>query len=124
MASDAFQDAISAENVCWGCGPANPHGLQIKSSWEGAESICRFRPDDCHIAAPGIVNGGILSSVIDCHCVCTAIAAYYKAERTAYRLRTEDFVRYGESRGHVPSPNTNRNRARNPGQNHRTNRNS
>jgi acyl-coenzyme A thioesterase PaaI-like protein len=80
MAGYAFQDAIGAGNVCWGCGPSNPHGLQIKSSWEGAESICRFRPDDCHIAAPGIVNGGILSSVIDCHCVCTAIAAYYKAE--------------------------------------------
>ena len=80
MANDAFQDAFGAENVCWGCGPSNPHGLQIKSYSDGDESVCRFRPGEWHIAGPGVVNGGIIASVIDCHSVCTAAAAYYKAE--------------------------------------------
>lgn len=80
MADEAFQDVMGAENRCWGCGPSNPHGLQIKSYWDGDESICRFRPAEWHIADPSFVSGGIISSVIDCHCVCTAVAAFYKAE--------------------------------------------
>lgn len=76
----AFQDKIN-DNRCWGCGSINEHGLQIKSSWEGDESVCTFQPLPYHMAGPRhILNGGIIATIMDCHCVCTAIAAAYRAE--------------------------------------------
>ncbi len=72
-------------NSCHGCGAWNERGLNIKSSWEGDVSVCRFTPKPHHASMPhDIVNGGIIASVIDCHSVCTAIAdAYERAGRYA-----------------------------------------
>jgi acyl-coenzyme A thioesterase PaaI-like protein len=74
----AFQDTI-AENHCWGCGPRNPHGLRIKSYWAEAaadEAICNWQPWAEHTSGPAhILNGGIIATLIDCHSMCTAIAA-------------------------------------------------
>ena len=40
--------------------------------------MARFVPQPHHCAAPlHFVNGGILGTLIDCHCICTAIAAAY-----------------------------------------------
>ncbi|MGL4650042.1 MAG: PaaI family thioesterase, partial [Caldilineaceae bacterium] len=84
----AIQDQIGG-NHCWGCGPLNPQGLQIKSYWQGPldgqpVATCTFQPQQQHMAGPThVVNGGILATVIDCHCVCTAIAAAYAAEGRA-----------------------------------------
>lgn len=76
----ALQDQIP-HNHCWGCGPLNPDGLQIKSYAEGDETVCNFMPQPQHMAGPtSIVNGGIIATVIDCHSVCTAIAHAYGGE--------------------------------------------
>lgn len=76
----AFQDAMPG-NHCWGCGAGNDLGFQIKSFWEGDEAICRFQALEHHAAWPShVLNGGVISTVIDCHCICTAIAAAYRAE--------------------------------------------
>jgi acyl-coenzyme A thioesterase PaaI-like protein len=76
----AFQDQIPG-NHCWGCGPLNERGLQIKSYWDGEESICHWTPRLPFAAGPThILNGGIIATIIDCHCVCTAIAGHYRAE--------------------------------------------
>jgi acyl-coenzyme A thioesterase PaaI-like protein len=75
-----FQDQIP-NNDCWGCGPHNEHGLHVKSTWEANEAVCIFQPSPWHRAGPPtILNGGIIATIIDCHCVCTAIAAMYNAE--------------------------------------------
>jgi acyl-coenzyme A thioesterase PaaI-like protein len=58
----------------------NPHGLQIKSHWEGAESVCRYQPRPYHTAIPGYVYGGLIASLIDCHATGTAAAAKCRAE--------------------------------------------
>ena len=41
----ALQDAWP-NGTCYGCGPANPGGLHIKSYWseDGSEVVCTFRP--------------------------------------------------------------------------------
>lgn len=79
----AFQDEIP-DNDCWGCGPHNPHGLHVKSYWEGDEAVCVWQPQPWHRAGPPhILNGGIIATVFDCHCVCTAIAAAYRDEGRA-----------------------------------------
>jgi len=77
----AFQDQIPG-NHCFGCGPDNSKGLQIKSYWNTMnESICVFMPSSHHSAGPiHYLNGGIISTIIDCHCICTAIAKAYQLE--------------------------------------------
>lgn len=74
----AIQDQIP-HNHCFGCGTLNPRGLRIKSYPQGDETVCRFQPSPDHMAGPThVVYGGIIASVIDCHCVCTAIADAYR----------------------------------------------
>ncbi len=83
MEANAFQDLIP-DNNCFGCGPRNPLGLQVKSHWLAQDrSICKFKPAAHHCAGPpDYLNGGIIATLIDCHSVCTAIAkAYQQAGR-------------------------------------------
>lgn len=81
MSEKAFQDYYP-ENVayCFGCGRLNEHGHQIKTYWEGDETVTRFRPEEFHTAIPGYVYGGLIASLIDCHSTGTAAAAMYRAE--------------------------------------------
>jgi acyl-coenzyme A thioesterase PaaI-like protein len=84
MSEKAFQDYYP-DNVswCYGCGRLNEHGLQIKSYWDGDETVCHYMPRPDHIAIPGYVYGGLIASLIDCHCTGTAAAAAYRAEGRA-----------------------------------------
>ncbi len=75
----AFQDSIP-HNHCWGCGTLNEKGLHLKSAWEGDESVCRIRPGPEFMAGPtDVLYGGFIASIVDCHCICTAIADAYRA---------------------------------------------
>jgi acyl-coenzyme A thioesterase PaaI-like protein len=67
-------------SVCWGCGRNNEHGLQLKSYWEGDETVARWEPKPYHLAFPGVLCGGIIASLIDCHATNTANSASYKAK--------------------------------------------
>jgi acyl-coenzyme A thioesterase PaaI-like protein len=58
----------------------NDRGLQIKSHWDGEETVMRFTPEPYHIAFPGYVYGGLIASLIDCHSTGSAAAAAYRAE--------------------------------------------
>jgi acyl-coenzyme A thioesterase PaaI-like protein len=53
--------------------------LQIKSYWSGDTTVCSWQPRPHHAGWPGVLNGGILASLIDCHCVCTAISDAFLA---------------------------------------------
>lgn len=74
---DYYPDLLSH---CYGCGRLNPFGHQIKSYWDGDESVCHFLPDGKYISIPGYVYGGMLASLVDCHGTGTAAAAAYRAE--------------------------------------------
>lgn len=81
----AFQDMLPG-NTCFGCGPANPDGLRIKSRWSAevpGEAVCIFRGAPHHNAgSAGVMNGGIIATIMDCHSVITAVAqAYHDAGR-------------------------------------------
>jgi acyl-coenzyme A thioesterase PaaI-like protein len=92
MSQPAFQDEIGS-NYCWGCGSLNPLGLQIKSYWSGEESVCDWQPDARYMGGPQhILNGGIIATLIDCHCVCTAIADAYRMENRA--INSDPFIWY------------------------------
>jgi hypothetical protein len=65
MTDKAFQDHYKDElSVCYGCGRLNPHGLQIKSFWDGDETVCRFTPKAYHTAIEGYVYGGLIASLV------------------------------------------------------------
>ncbi len=81
MSEKAFQDYYPEDvSRCYGCGRLNEHGHQIKSYWDGEETVCRYEPKPYHIAIPGYVYGGLIASLVDCHGTGTAAAAAYRAE--------------------------------------------
>ena len=81
MKQHAIQDFYPDEiAICYGCGRNNPEGLHIKTFWDGREGFFRFKPAPHHTAFPGVVYGGLIASLIDCHSIGTAIAAAYQAE--------------------------------------------
>jgi acyl-coenzyme A thioesterase PaaI-like protein len=66
MEKKAFQDYYpDALSHCYGCGRLNEHGLQIKSYWDGEESVCIHQPKSCYMAIPGIAYGGLIASLIE-----------------------------------------------------------
>jgi acyl-coenzyme A thioesterase PaaI-like protein len=81
MNRKAFQDLYPGEFChCYGCGRLNEHGLQIKSHWDGDETVTIFEPRAYHTGIAGYVYGGLIASLIDCHCLGTAAAAKRRAD--------------------------------------------
>ena len=100
MDPKAFQDYYPDYlSHCYGCGRLNPHGLQIKSYWDGEESVAIFHPKPFHMAIPGYVYGGLIASIIDCHGTGTASAAAYRAEGRG--MDTEPALRFLTGSLHV-----------------------
>jgi len=78
---NAFQDHYP-DNVahCYGCGRLNKSGHQIKTVWDGDETVTRFTPEPYQMSVPGLAYGGLIASLIDCHSTGTAAAAMYRQE--------------------------------------------
>ena len=68
----SLQDRYDPGGRCFGCGPSNEKGLQIKSFVAGDEVVMTYRPEPHHVAFEGVVNGGIIGTLFDCHCNWTA----------------------------------------------------
>ncbi|MEM0940047.1 MAG: PaaI family thioesterase [Bacteroidota bacterium] len=101
-----FQDHMP-ENVCFGCGH-NHEGLQIKSYWDGDESVCDWESEEKYHGWTNLMNGGIMATLIDCHCMGTAMADAYQREGRAL----DSFPEYRYATGTLsvkylkPTPNT------------------
>jgi acyl-coenzyme A thioesterase PaaI-like protein len=65
---------------CYGCGRLNPEGIQLKTVWEGEETVSRYTPRSYHTAIPGYVYGGLIASLLDCHGTGGAAAAMLRRE--------------------------------------------
>lgn len=63
----SLQESLAPNNRCFGCGPANEKGLRIRSFEDGEELVCDWTPAPHHLAFEGMVNGGILGTLLDCH---------------------------------------------------------
>lgn len=68
----ALQDRFAPQDRCFGCGPANEKGLRIKSRVDGDEVVADWTPEAHHEAFPGVLNGGIVGALLDCHSNWTA----------------------------------------------------
>jgi acyl-coenzyme A thioesterase PaaI-like protein len=87
MSEQSLQEKYAPKNACWGCGPANPDGLHIRSfpknsdeSRAGGEVVAEWHPEKKYEAFGGVLNGGIIGTLLDCHCNWTA--AYHLMKRT------------------------------------------
>ena len=65
--TSSLQDLYFPELPCFGCGPANPDGLRLKSYPDGDEVVAEFTPWPAHDNGLGYLNGGIIATVLDCH---------------------------------------------------------
>ena len=63
----SVQELHAANSICFGCGPSNPEGLQIRSFRSKNGLIMKFNPSSEHQAFPGMINGGIIGTLMDCH---------------------------------------------------------
>jgi acyl-coenzyme A thioesterase PaaI-like protein len=79
MEKKYFQDYMD-DNVCFGCGIHNAEGLQIKSFWEGEECICNWNSEEKYNGWQNLLNGGVLATLVDCHCMAAATSYAYKLE--------------------------------------------
>ena len=86
-------------SYCYGCGRLNEYGLHIRSYWDGDEAVCTFTPKPFQLAVPGFVYGGLIASVIDCHCTGTASAAAYRAAKRA--MGTDPPLRFVTASLHI-----------------------
>ena len=77
--SESLQERYAPANSCWGCGPANAEGLRIRSFPKGDEVVAEWKPEPKYEAFPGVLNGGIIGTLLDCHCNWTA--AYHLMKR-------------------------------------------
>jgi acyl-coenzyme A thioesterase PaaI-like protein len=68
----SLQEDYAPTSICFGCGPANPKGLHIQSHVEGDEVVGEWTPQEHHQAFPGMLNGGIIGTLLDCHANWTA----------------------------------------------------
>jgi acyl-coenzyme A thioesterase PaaI-like protein len=74
----SFQEQMPG-NHCWGCGPDNPAGLQLRSRWDGNDAVAVWQPRPEHAAGPrDVLFGGIIAALIDCHSICTAYATAFR----------------------------------------------
>jgi acyl-coenzyme A thioesterase PaaI-like protein len=72
-----YPDSFS---YCYGCGRLNDHGLQLKTQWDGEETITEYFPRSEHMAIPGFVYGGLIASLIDCHSTGSASLALHRRD--------------------------------------------
>ena len=74
-AEQSVQESHAPNSICFGCGPANENGLRIRSFRAEGGLEMEFETKDEHQAFPGMINGGIIVTLLDCHGNWTAAMA-------------------------------------------------
>src|SRR5919205_1006393 len=72
MTERSLQETYAPRMTCFGCGPANAEGLHIRSFVRGEEVVCDWQPAAKYEAYPGMLSGGIIGTLLDCHSNWTA----------------------------------------------------
>ena len=71
----SVQELHAPSSICFGCGPSNEDGLKIRS-FRGENGLeMEVGPTEEQQAFPGMINGGIIGTLLDCHGNWTAAIA-------------------------------------------------
>ena len=65
MSEKSVQERYAPNNACFGCGVANPKGLQIRSFEHEGGLKTLWSPQPHHQAFEGVMNGGIIGALLD-----------------------------------------------------------
>ena len=68
----SLQETYAPHNACFGCGPANKKGLGLRSIAKDDHTIADWKSEGHHEAFPGVLAGGIIGALLDCHSNWTA----------------------------------------------------
>jgi acyl-coenzyme A thioesterase PaaI-like protein len=93
----SLQDQFAPNSICFGCGPSNAKGLKIKSFVQGDVITGRFTPEPYHHAFPGVLYGGTIASILDCHCnwsACWYLMQHLQTEHLPCMVTAELTVKY------------------------------
>ena len=77
----SIQERLFPDLRCFGCGPANERGLRLRSFPSDAAVTAEFLPWPEHDNGLGYLNGGIISTLLDCH---SAAAVMHEADRRGW----------------------------------------
>ncbi|HEX8181228.1 MAG TPA: PaaI family thioesterase [Pyrinomonadaceae bacterium] len=83
MPEQSLQEQYAPQMACFGCGPANAQGLRIRSFARGAEVVAVWQPAPQYEAFPGMLSGGIIGTLLDCHANWTAAYHLMRARGAA-----------------------------------------
>ena len=88
----SLQEIYKPEGRCFGCGPSNSQGLRLRIFPEGDGAVAEFQAEPQHEAFPGMINGGIIATLLDCHSAWAATWAFMRAAglQTAPNVVTAD----------------------------------
>ncbi len=78
----SIQESLYPGLTCFGCGHANPDGLHLRSYRDGDVTVATFIPAAAHDNGFGFLNGGVISTVLDCH---TAAVVLWEADKRAWK---------------------------------------
>ena len=67
MNRECLQERFAPSSICYGCGPANEQGLKLRSVVDGNSVVATWTPKPYHHAFAGVLNGGVISTILDCH---------------------------------------------------------
>jgi acyl-coenzyme A thioesterase PaaI-like protein len=95
-AAPSLQELYAPGGRCFGCGPTNADGLRIRSFRSEGDAgllVATWSPSPRHEAFSGVVNGGIIGTILDCHSNWTA-ANHLMRQRSADRPPTTVTLSY------------------------------
>jgi len=78
----SIQEALYPGLTCFGCGHANPSGFHLRSYRDHGVTVATFTPGVEHDNGFGFLNGGIISTVLDCH---TAAVVMWEADHRDWK---------------------------------------
>lgn len=88
--TQSLQEHLYPDGLCFGCGPANERGIRLRSFLaEDGTTVADFTPWPEHNNGLGLLNGGIIATMLDCH---SGATAFHEAEVQGWeRLGGADF---------------------------------
>jgi len=62
---EPLDGTLFSDNSCFGCSPTHPFGFHLAFQREGEGVLTHFMPSERHQGPPGIMHGGLVSTLAD-----------------------------------------------------------